>query len=272
VLDVGARSVIMGILNVTPDSFSDGGRYGNVDAAVAAALEMAGQGASIIDIGGESTRPGAEPVNAAEEQDRVLPVIEALASQSDVLISIDTYRGSTASLALEAGSHIINDVWGLHRDPEKAELAAATGAGLVIMHSGRERGKLPDVIDDQVVFLDESLRIAQIAKVSEAQIMLDPGFGFAKNEAENLALIDRFGELHRFGYPQLVGTSRKRFLGSITGRDAEDRDDVTAASSVLLRMSGASVFRVHNVAKSRDALALADAIIAQRTATTELVP
>lgn len=255
------RSAIMAIVNATPDSFSDGGRYLGADAALQHALACVEDGADIIDVGGESTKPDAEPVTAAEEQRRVLPVIEALRSRSDVLISIDTYRAETARLAIDAGAHIVNDVFGLQKEPDIAAVAARAGAGLCIMHTGRERRKLDDVIDDQRLFLGRSLEIADAAGVSRHNILLDPGFGFAKDTQENVELMARFAELHDFGLPLLAGTSRKRFVGAVTGRDAADRDIGTAATSVLLRMQGAAVFRVHNVAINRDALAMADAML-----------
>lgn len=270
-LDLG-RSAIMAIVNVTPDSFSDGGHFQAVDAAVAHALDCVAQGAQIVDIGGESTKPGAASVSAAEEQGRVLPVIEALRGRTEALISVDTYRADTARLAISAGAHIVNDVFGLQREPDIAALAARTGAGLCIMHTGRDRQKLPDVIDDQVFFLNRSLAIADTAGVDRRHIALDPGFGFAKDVDENLELMARFEELQRFGLPLLAGTSRKRFIGHLTGREtADDRDAGTAATSALLRMQGAAIFRVHNVAINRDALAVADAMLARR-AKSEMRP
>jgi dihydropteroate synthase len=200
-------------------------------------------------------------VSAAEEQARVLPVIEALRDRSHVLISIDTYRAETARLAIDAGAHIVNDVFGLQRESEIAALVERTGAGLCIMHTGRDREKLPDIIDDQVLFLNRSLEIADAAGVDRRQVVLDPGFGFAKDTRENVELMARFAALHAFGLPLLAGTSRKRFVGAITGREAGDRDVATAATSVLLRMQGAAIFRVHNVAINRDALAVADAML-----------
>lgn len=261
-LDLGRDGAIMGILNVTPDSFSDGGRFAALDAAVAQAKRMVEEGAIIIDIGGESTRPGGEAVTAAEEQARVMPVIEALAGTIDAVLSIDTYRAETARLAVAAGAHAINDVWGLQCEPAIADVARETGAGLVVMHTGREREKLADVIADQVLFFTRSLEIARKAGVTDDQIVLDPGFGFAKDPDENLALMARFGELHRFGLPLLAGTSRKRFIGHVTGRDADHRDVGTAATTALLRMKGAAVFRVHDVAINIDALRMADAMLA----------
>ena len=261
-IELGPRSVLMGILNVTPDSFSDGGAYcGDITQAVEAALKMVEDGAGIIDIGGESTRPGAEPVLAEEEQRRVLPVIEALAARSDCLISVDTYRSETALAAVERGAHIVNDVWGAQHDPAIADVAARTGAGLCLMHTGRDRDRDPDVIADQIAFLDRSLSIAEGAGVEPSQIVLDPGFGFGKNAAEDLALMMRFGELGRFSHPFLVGTSRKRFVRSTFEHVGANADVATAATSVLLRERGASIFRVHRIAPNRDALALTDAAL-----------
>ncbi|MGF0538428.1 dihydropteroate synthase [Agrobacterium sp. ES01] len=262
-LALGGRAVVMAIVNVTPDSFSDGGRHNGVDDAVRHSLACVAEGAEIVDIGGESTRPGAAPVSPAEEQDRVLPVIEKLTRESECLISIDTYRAETARLAHMAGAHIINDVHGLQREPEIATVAAKGQAGLCIMHSGRGRDRLADVVDDQFDYLERSLEIAERAGVARSSIVLDPGFGFAKeSERENVELMARFEELHRFDLPFLIGTSRKRFLGSITGREAADRDAATAATSVILRLKGAQIFRVHNVALNLDALKVADAVLA----------
>jgi dihydropteroate synthase len=262
-LELGARAQIMGVLNVTPDSFSDGGKFVDPGAALRQAKQMIGEGASIIDVGGESTRPGGAPVTAEEEQARVLPVIERLLAETDTLISIDTYQTETAEMAIAAGAHIVNDVWGLHKGPGKAEIAAKTGAGMVIMHTGREREKLADVIEDQKVFFRHSFEVARSAGLKDEQIVIDPGFGFAKDPDENLQLMARARELLQFGYPVLAGTSRKRFIGAVTGRDAEDRDVATAATSALLRLYGIDILRVHNVAFSADALALVDAMIAQ---------
>ena len=259
-LDIGEKSILMGILNVTPDSFSDGGEFDRPELAIAQARKMVEEGAAIIDVGGESTRPNATPVSAAEEQARVLPVIEALAEQG-CLISVDTYRAGTARLAVAAGAHIVNDVHGLQREPDIAKVAADTGAGLVIMHTGRGREKLPDVIDDQFVFLKRSLQIAAAAGISDDRIVLDPGFGFAKDYEENLQVMARLGELKTLGFPLLVGTSRKRMIRHVAGADRLAQDTGTVATSVILRMKGALIFRVHNVAMNRDALAFADAMV-----------
>jgi dihydropteroate synthase len=261
-LALGPAGVLMAIINATPDSFSDGGLNIVASNAIENALRAIDEGAVIVDIGGESTRPGAAEVTAEQERARVLPVIEALAARTDALISIDTYRASTAERAIAAGAHIVNDVHGLQRDPDLAGVVAARHAGICIMHTGRGRQKLTDAIEDQLFFLRQSLEIARAAGVRNDAVVLDPGFGFNKETpADNLELLARFGELHSLGLPLLAGTSRKRFLGSVTGRDPADRDVATAATTALLRRMGAAIFRVHNVAINRDALAVADAIL-----------
>ncbi|ESX45601.1 dihydropteroate synthase [Mesorhizobium sp. C416B] len=263
-LDLGEKAIVVGILNVTPDSFSDGGLFITPDQAVAQAHRMVEEGAAVVDIGGESTRPGASPVTPEEEQTRILPVIAALASSGEALISVDTYREETARLAVAAGAHIVNDVWGLQREPGIARVAAETGAGLVIMHTGRGRQKLPDVIADQFLFLKASLEDARRSGVADDHIVLDAGFGFAKETAEeNLDLMARFSELKELGFPLMAGTSRKRFIGTVTGREAGARAAGTVATSVILRLKGADLFRVHDVAINVDALAVADAMLAR---------
>jgi dihydropteroate synthase len=266
-LDLGDKAVVVGILNVTPDSFSDGGLFDAAETALVQARRMLGEGALVVDVGGESTRPGASAITAGEEQARILPVIEALAGSGEVLISVDTYRAETARLAVAAGAHIVNDVWGLQREPDIARVAAETGAGLIIMHTGRDRRKLPDVIADQFAFLEKSLEIARRYGIADDHIVLDAGFGFAKETAEdNLDLMARFSELNALGFPLMAGTSRKRFIGTVTGRDAAERGAGTAATSVILRLKGADLFRVHDVAINVDALAVADAMLARETA------
>jgi dihydropteroate synthase len=264
-LALGAEGHLMAIINVTPDSFSDGGRHLQVEAAVRHALACVEAGASILDIGGESTRPGAEPVDPGEEQARVLPVIEVLSKQTNALISVDTYRAETARLAMAAGAHIVNDVYGLRHDAVMARVVAETGAGLVMMHTGRgrEADKRADVVDDQLWFFENALNTAAVAGIVRQNIVLDPGFGFAKNAHEDFALMARFAELLVLDLPFLIGTSRKRFIGAATGRElAGDRDVGTAATTALLRRAGASIFRVHDVATNRDALRIADAVLA----------
>ena len=264
-IHVGETAIIMGVLNVTPDSFSDGGHYNELEKAIEVAGQMLADGATIIDVGGESTRPGANAVDTETEIARVVPVIEALVRKYNCVISIDTYRAATAQAAVNAGAHIVNDVWGLQREPEIAKVARSSGAGLVIMHTSRDRAVLADVIEDQLSFLNVSLNIAKEAGIDPSHIVLYPGFGFGKNREEDIALLARADELRKLGFPLLVGTSRKRFIGSMTGRDKPlDRDIGTAATSVALRLAGADIFRVHNVAFNRDALAVADGILQSR--------
>ena len=260
-LEIGNKAVLMGILNVTPDSFSDGGKFETVRAAVEQANRMIDEGATIIDIGGESTRPGAEPISEEEEQSRVVPVIRALSGLKGVYLSIDTYNASTAQVALEEGAHIVNDVWGFQKDPDIAGVAAKYRAGCCAMHTGRERTKKTDVVEDQKAYLEQSVETMRNAGVDDGSIVLDPGFGFAKDPKENIDLLSRFEELHELGFPLLVGTSRKRFIGHITGREGSDRDIGTSATSVVARMKGAAIFRVHDVAKNADALAIADSVL-----------
>lgn len=263
-ITLGPKSIIMAIMNITPDSFSDGALINGLDEALKSAEKHISEGAHILDIGGESTRPGADPVTAQMEQDRVLPVIEALSANFDIIISIDTYRASTADLAISNGAHIINDVWGLQRDPKIAKVAAKHSAGVCIMHTGRNRKIDKDVIQDQFNWFEQSLKLAKDAAIKDDAIVLDPGFGFAKETLEeNLSLMLRFDELHVLNYPYLIGSSRKRFIGALTGQDAEYRDVGTSATSALLRSMGGAIFRVHDVATNRDALSVADGLIAQ---------
>ncbi|MEL6819978.1 MAG: dihydropteroate synthase [Pseudomonadota bacterium] len=261
-LTLGPEAVLMGIINATPDSFSDGGVNDVPSVAAKTAAQMVTDGAVIIDIGAESTRPGAAEIDGKEEIGRLGPVVEAvMASAQDAVISVDTYRADTAAFALEAGAHIVNDVWGLQREPELADIVASHGAGIVIMHTSRDREVLPDVIEDQRQFFDTSLSIAANAGVTDDQIVLDPGFGFGKNADDNFELMARFETLQEFGLPILAGTSRKRFIGAATGREADQRDAGTAATTALLRAMGAAVFRVHDVAINADAAKVADAML-----------
>lgn len=260
---LGATGHIMAIVNVTPDSFSDGGRYVDVAKAVDHGLACINDGASILDIGGESTRPGATPVTASEEQDRILPVIENLARETGALISVDTYRAETAKLAIAAGAHIVNDVYGMRYDPQMADVVSESKAGVCIMYTARGRDDhRDDIIDDEKMFFGQSLDMAKAAGIADEAIVLDPGFGFLQNLEQDSELMARFGELHSQGHPLLVGTSRKRFVGAIAQRDvAMERDFATAATTAMLRLAGASIFRVHNVAGNLDALRMADAVL-----------
>ena len=270
---------VMGIVNVTPDSFSDGGAFLQAEAAIAHGLELAGEGAEILDIGGESTRPGAEPVSEQEELHRVVPVIEALASAGTTAqISIDTSKAKVAAAALAAGASLVNDVSALRADPEMAGVIADSGAECCLMHMlGEPRTmqrdpRYDDVVDEVRAFLEERLRFAVGEGVAEERIMLDPGIGFGKTVAHNLELLRRLDELAALGRPLVVGTSRKSFLGRIAADaagldeplDAQHRLAGTIATNVLALERGASVFRVHDVAPVREALAVAAATLGGR--------
>ncbi len=258
--------LIMGIINVTPDSFSDGGRFLGEQNALDHARQLASEGAQILDIGGESTRPGADLVVEQEELDRVIPAIRSIAA-ADLgrAISIDTYKARVADKALEAGAHIVNDVWGLQREPDIAKAAADHHAPVIINHWEKERQSDIDIMEQMKRFFDRSIEIALKAGVKPSEIILDPGFGFAKNAAENIEILARLEQLCDWGYPILIGTSRKRFIGSLTGRE-EPRDRVfgTVASNVIALMKGAAIFRVHDVAAHKDALAVAHAVYDQQ--------
>ncbi|ODT13706.1 MAG: dihydropteroate synthase [Kaistia sp. SCN 65-12] len=258
------RSLIMGILNVTPDSFSDGGDHAEGEAALAHAALLVAEGADIVDIGGESTRPGAAEVDAETELDRVIPAVRAVAASTTALISIDTYKASVADQALAAGADIVNDVWGLQREPEIARVAGAHGAAVVVSHWERETYSPATILDAMKRFFDRSIALARAAGIPDHRIVLDPGIGFGKNMAENLLILDRIDEIVALGFPVLLGVSRKRFIGEITGREPKDRLAGTIATNVLAAAKGVSAFRVHDVAAHRDALAVTDAILSSR--------
>lgn len=256
---------LMGIVNVTPDSFSDGGLFLDAEAAIAHGRELAAQGAEILDVGGESTRPGAEAVGAEEELARVEPVVAGLVGTATV--SIDTSKAVVAEAALDAGAAIVNDVTALRRDPEIGALCAEGGAGLVLMHMQGDPRTMQanpvyeDVVDDVKAFLAERLGVAIEAGVAEERIWLDPGIGFGKTLEHNLELLRRLGELRELGRPLVVGTSRKSFIGKIDGSAVGDRIGGTIASSVLAAAEGAEVLRVHDVAEMAQALKMAAAIM-----------
>jgi len=261
-LELGRRTLVMGILNVTPDSFSDGGRYLAVDAAVEHAVRMVEAGADILDIGGESTRPGHEPVPADEEIRRVIPVIRAVREAlPHVPLSIDTYKAETARRALEAGAHIINDVWGLKADPEMTRIAAEFGCPVVISHNRRETGGYADIARDVAADLLASVRTALDAGVDPYNIWLDPGIGFAKEYEDNLDMMGRLAELVRLGYPVLLGTSRKRFIRHTLDLPADDVVEGTAATVALGIAQGCQVVRVHDVDRIVRTVRMTDAVV-----------
>lgn len=262
------RPLIMGILNVTPDSFSDGGRFSTVETAVAHALQMVEQGADIIDIGAESTRPGAPLVAPDEELRRLLPVLEALAGRIAVPISIDTWKAPVAEAALKAGAEIINDISGLTFDPALAQVAANHRAGLVLMHTRGTPATMQqdtgyqDLLGEIADFLQTSLQAALTAGCSPEQLVLDPGIGLPKDTAGNLEILRRLPELAGLGYPLLVGSSRKRFIGTVLGREKpEDRLFGTAATVALAVAHGARILRVHDVQAMRDVVDMTHSII-----------
>lgn len=257
---------LMGVVNVTPDSFSDGGLYLDAEAAIAHGRELAAAGAEVLDIGGESTRPGAEPVDAAEELRRVIPVIRGL-SDIHCEISVDTSKASVAAAALEAGATIVNDVTALRGDPEMASRCAERSATVVLMHmlgdprSMQRNPRYDDVVAEVKAFLAERLEAAIATGIAEERIWLDPGIGFGKTAAHNLELLRRLGELRELGRPLVIGTSRKSFIGKVDGSGAGERLGGTIASSVLAAAEGAEVLRVHDVAEVRQALVVATAIL-----------
>jgi len=270
VLDLGSRTHIMGILNVTPDSFSDGGLYSTTGGALAHAREMASSGADIIDIGGESTRPGAEPVSAEEELRRIIPVIKQLSTELPVPISVDTYKASVAEKALAAGASIVNDISGLRFSPDMAKIVANYGAALVIMHTkGTPRSMqvnpvYTDIISEITDYLDGSIEIAMREGVDREKVMIDPGIGFGKNLTHNLTLLKRLDEFRVLGRPILIGPSRKKFIGTVLDiSEPEKRVDGTAAAVALAIAKGARVVRVHDVACIGRVARMTDAIYRQ---------
>ena len=267
----------MGVVNVTPDSFSDGGVFDDDAAAIAHARRLIAEGAGIVDVGGESTRPGAAPIPVEEELERVIPVIEGI---SGARISIDTMKLAVAEKALDAGAGYVNDVTAFRHDPELAGLVADRGVDCCLMHmlgeprTMQDDPRYDDVVDDIKAFLEERMAFAVKAGVREERIQLDPGIGFGKTLEHNLELLRRLDELVALGRPIVVGTSRKSFLGRLTGRDVTERVHATVATNVIAYERGARVFRVHDVAATRDALEVAAATFARwpqtptRTSTT----
>lgn len=261
---LGERTLIMGILNITPDSFTDGGRYPDSRSAVARAKKMVAEGADIIDLGGESTRPGYLPVDAEEELARVLPVLQALVQELPVPISIDTTKEAVARSALQAGVHMLNDQWALRSDPKMAGLAAAYGVPVVLMHN-REKPVYGDLTGEIVAYWRESIQLALAAGVTEDKIILDPGFGFGKTVEQNLEVLRRLGELRRLGFPLLVGTSRKSTIGKVLGGlPVEERLEGTAATVAVSIVNGADIVRVHDVREMARVVRMTDAIVRKR--------
>nr|WP_164671109.1 dihydropteroate synthase [Virgibacillus doumboii] len=255
----------MGILNVTPDSFSDGGSYSSVDRAVEHAVLMEQQGADIIDIGGESTRPDHDPVSMEEELERVLPVIRAVKEHVSIPISIDTYKAETARQAVEAGAEIINDVWGAKREPAIAEVAAEHNVPIILMHN-RTNMDYTSIIDDMKQDLQASIDIALEAGVPKENIILDPGVGFAKTSADNLVVMNSLENFTNLGYPVLLAASRKSFIGKILNADPSERDNGTGATTCLGISKGAQIVRVHNVELHLELAKMMDAMLGKKGA------
>lgn len=259
-LDYQKRTLVMGILNVTPDSFSDGGRYNALEQAVQRAKEMVAEGADIIDVGGESTRPGHEPVSEEEEIQRVCPIIEAISREVDVAISIDTYKSGTARKALEAGAHIINDVWGAKRDKKIADVAAEFGAPIILMHN-RQNMDYSDFINDALEDVKECVEIALEAGVPRENIILDPGIGFAKDLKLNLEMMRNLDRLVDIGFPVLLATSRKRMIGSVLDLPVEERMEGTGATVCFGIQKGCQMVRVHDVKEMKRMAVMMDAML-----------
>ncbi|PSK06680.1 dihydropteroate synthase [Brevibacillus porteri] len=260
VLPLGERTLVMGILNVTPDSFSDGGRYVDVDAALAQARVMVEAGADLIDIGGESTRPGSEAVDEATELDRVLPVIRTLSQELSVPLSIDTYKAAVAERAILEGAHIINDVWGAKRDPRMAEVAARLDVPIILMHN-REDTDYHDFFPNYIEDLRESVQIALQAGVKQERIILDPGIGFVRTVEQNLETMRRLDDLVGLGYPVLLATSRKRMIGHVLDLPVDERVEGTAATVALGAAKGCHMVRVHDVKEMKRVTKMMDAML-----------
>lgn len=268
--DLDKKTLIMGILNITPDSFSDGGQFNNQDDAVKEALKMENQGADIIDIGGESTRPGAEPVTLDEELNRVLPVIKGIREKSQIPISIDTYKAEVADRALSAGADIVNDISGLRFDKNMAETVAEHKVPVILMHIKGEPRNMQDnpeyenIFDEILEYFDKSINIALEAGISREQIILDPGFGFGKKWEDNYRLLKHLKEFKSPGYPLLIGTSRKSFIGNILDLPVDQRLEGTLATITAGIMNGADIIRVHDVKEAVRVIKVTDKIIGKR--------
>lgn len=259
-LNLNEKTLIMGILNVTPDSFSDGGNYNEVEAAVRHAKEMVIDGAHIIDIGGESTRPGFAKVSAEEELRRVLPMIRAVSEAVDVPISIDTYKAEVAKQAIEAGAHIINDIWGAKAEPEIAKVAAHYDVPIILMHN-RDNTNYRNLMADMIADLYESITIAKHAGVRDENIILDPGIGFAKTFEQNLEVMRNLEQLKVLGYPLLLATSRKSFIGHALDLPVEERLEGTCATVCLGIQKGCEIVRVHDVKEMSRMAKMMDAMV-----------
>ena len=260
-LELKDRTLIMGILNGTPDSFSDGGRYNTSDTAIAHAKAMIEQGADIIDVGVESTRPGHTQISVAEEMERMKEILLPVLEMSTVPVSVDTYRAETADFALSHGAHILNDIWGLKYDKDMAAVAAKYDVPVIIMHN-QNSTDYDDIIDDMKAFFFSSVDLALKEGVKPQNIWLDPGIGFGKDYAQNIEVIQRLGEITVYEYPVLLAPSRKRFIGTILNElPAEERDEGTVATCITGMIQGVDMVRVHNVEMHKRAITVADVLL-----------
>jgi dihydropteroate synthase len=257
---LGTRPVIMGILNITPDSFSDGGKFFSLDAAMQQAEKLSSEGADIIDVGAESTRPGHTPVTAEEELARLEPILGKLAASVDIPFSIDTSKAKVARRAIELGASVVNDVWGLQKDPAMADTVAEAGAAVVLMHNRDGVDPELDIVADMRRFFDRSLRLADAAGIPPARVLLDPGIGFGKNRAQNFTALANLAALKDYGLPILVGVSRKSLLAEHAATPVETSLVRTLAASLAAAANGASIFRVHDAAEHAAAFKVFDAI------------
>jgi len=262
--ETGKKTYVMGILNITPDSFSDGGSFQARDAALRHVEEMLEAGMDILDVGGESTRPGFAPVSAQEETERVLPVIKAVKERFDVPISLDTSKAYVAKAGIEAGADLINDIWGLRGDPDMARTIAEGGVACCLMHNRQKtdyQSFLPDMFSD----LRKTLSLAEQAGIAPEKIILDPGVGFGKTYEQNLEVLANLRELHQFGFPVLLGTSRKSVIGLTLKLPVDQREEGTLVTTVLAVQSGISFVRVHDVEKNKRAIRMTEAILGADT-------
>lgn len=270
-LDFAKETFIMGILNVTPDSFSDGGKYNSVDAAVAQAKKMVADGAKIIDVGGESTRPGYTRISDEEEIARIKPVIEALVKEVPAIISVDTYKSAVARAAIEAGAHMINDIWGGKADAEMVHVAAQYNVPIILMHN-RDNEQYENYWADFMSDMKESIQLAKDAGVPDEHIFVDPGIGFVKNLEQSMETMQRLDELVALGYPVLLATSRKRLIGSVLNLPVDERVEGTAATCAFGVMKGCAMMRVHDVKEVARTVKMMNALIGKFKVEGELPP
>ena len=270
-LDFTKETFIMGILNITPDSFSDGGQFITIEAAVAQAKKMVADGAKIIDVGGESTRPGYTRISDEEEIARIIPVIKALVKDVPAIISVDTYKSAVASAAIEAGAHMINDIWGGKADAEMVKVAAKYNVPIILMHN-RDNERYDDYWKDFMTDIRESIQLAKNAGVPDANIIVDPGIGFVKNLQQSIETMQRLDELVELGYPVLLATSRKRLIGSVLNLPVDERVEGTAATCAFGVMKGCAIMRVHDVKEVARTVKMMDALVGKFIVEGELPP